>query len=344
MKITYIGYNIEELQKKVKRGDFSSQLLYGAIELEKRNINISYFSPAKKGVINLMKDIIRIQQNKSDVLFFPYITEKFYIMLYIAKKIGFLKREKLIGILHYTPIITSTNKFYIKHIYKTFNKIYFHSPLNMEECIEQKIVSKNQAEQLYWGSELSYFNSIHTGKEKERFISTGLENRDYKTLIDAFSQSQQELDIYLYFNSFQKNVIQNSNKYVKIHYIKQENINQYYTAQKTKEAICVVVPINDKGLKYCTGHTSIIEAMALGKPIIVTDNPYHPIDVEKEQIGIKVKPHDIVSWQHAINYMISHKEEMNKMGKRGRLLAESTYNIDKCAEQIYNYVITLTHK
>lgn len=56
------------------------------------------------------------------------------------------------------------------------------------------------------------------------------------------------------------------------------------------EAQYVVVPINGNGLKYYTDHASIVEAIALGKPVIVTDNPYHSIDVEKEAIGIKVRP------------------------------------------------------
>ena len=69
---------------------------------------------------------------------------------------------------------------------------------------------------------------------------------------------------------------------IMIHKIIKEKNNQSYTVMKVKESTCVVVPINEQGLTYCTGHTSIVEALALGKPVIVTDNIYHPIDVEKE--------------------------------------------------------------
>ncbi len=340
MKIVYIGYNIHAIHEKIKKGDFSSQLLYGAIELEKKGLTIAYYSQSKKGLMGLIRDIIHLKKEKSDFLFFPYLNGIFYILLAIAKKTGFLKHEKLIGILHFTPSITNKNRLYIKSIYKVFNKVYFHSPKNMEECIKLNIVNRSQAEILYWGTDLSYLDGLQQNeKEKGTFISTGLENRDYKTLIDAFSSlpPHLHLDIYVYA---QKRLQERKTGNIHINHILPENSNQYDTALKTKAAQCVVVPINETGLKYCTGHTSIVEAMALGKPVIVTDNPYHPIDVEKESIGIKVKPYDIESWKQAILYASTHKAEMIEMGKRGRRLAESTYNINNCAEQIYSYIIT----
>lgn len=339
MKIIYIGYNISTVYQKFKRGELSSHLLYGAIELEKKGITISYYSQSKKGFIGWIQDLFNLKKEKADFLFFPYLNGIFYLILAIAKKTGLLKHEKLIGILHFTPSITTKNRLYIKQIYKIFDKVYFHSPKNMEECIKLNIINRPQAEILYWGTDLAYLDALaQNEKEEECFISTGLENRDYPTLIEAFSSlPHQKLDIYIYTQSLPQ---AKEAKNISIHHILPENSNQYYTARKTKKSQCVVIPINNKGLSYCTGHTSIVEAMALGKPIIVTDNPYHPIDVEKESIGIKVKPYDTESWKRAIQFVSTHKNETIEMGRRGRMLAESTYNINKCAEQIYSYILT----
>ena len=70
---------------------------------------------------------------------------------------------------------------------------------------------------------------------------------------------------------------------------------------------------------YCVGHTSIVEALALGKPLIVTDNPYHPIDVEKEGVGLKVKPSDSQSLVGAVNYLKNNREQALEMGRKARL-------------------------
>lgn len=343
MKIIYVGYSIYEIYQKVMNKEFSSQLLYGAFELEKKGIEISYYSQSKNGIIGIIKDLFYLKRRKADILFFPYIDGKLYVLLYIIKKIGFTKKT-LMGVLHYTPSVTRSNRFYIKHIYKVFDKIYFHSPKNMNECIQQHLVNETQAELLYWGTDLFYIDSHikNANKISDTFISTGVENRDYRTLINAFSSiiPPQRLNIYVYAHTPLDTAKCHCER-ITIHHISQENSNQYYTAQKAKEALCVLVPINDRGLTYCTGHTSIIEAMALGKPLIVTDNPYHPIDVEQEGIGIKVKPNDTNAWKQAITYIATHKEEAKKMGERGRMLAESTYNINLCAEQIHKDVISL---
>lgn len=338
MKIVYIGYSIDKIYQKVKSGNFSSQLLYGGIELEKKGLDVSYYSQAPNGIRGMIKDIKKLKAMNADVLFFPYMSGLFYLLLAIAKKTGYLRHEKLIGILHFTPQITTKNKFYLTSIYKVFDKVFFHSPKNMEECIKLGFVNREQAEPLHWGTDLEYIDSLeyeHT--QNSGFISTGLENRDYQTLIDAFKSvpSQINLDVYVY-SQMQFKTTNTSN--INIHYLSQDDSNQYFTAIKTKQAIAVVIPINEKGLKYCTGHTSIIEAMALGKAIIVTDNHYHPIDVEKERIGIKVKPNDVEAWKHAITYAESHEEEMAEMGHRGRRLAETKYNINVCAKQIYNAI------
>jgi glycosyltransferase involved in cell wall biosynthesis len=83
-------------------------------------------------------------------------------------------------------------------------------------------------------------------------------------------------------------------------------------------------------VNYCVGLTSIIEAMAMGKPIISSPNPYSPVDITKERIGIVADTLD--EWVAAIKYMNDHPEEAEVMGKRARLLAEQCYNINSTAQ------------
>lgn len=341
MKIIYVGYKIFSIYSKCRDEIFSSSLLYGGEELKKRGADVVYLSQSADGFKDALDKISFLGKMKGDVLFFPYLDGRFYVLLAIAKKIGFLRRKLLIGILHFTPKITKSNRLYIKRIYKQFGKVYFHSPLTMKECIELGIVKESQAELLHWGADLPYIDKYTKKAEYAGdFISTGIENRDYATLIDAFGTDKNgnKLNIYV-FNNGQELDNKNYNN-VTINYIQPEHSSSYYTACKAKEALCVVVPINSKGLTYCTGHTSIVEAMALGKPIIVTDNKYHPIDVEKEGIGLKVAPNDTEAWQKAVDYIASHKEEAEEMGRKGRKLAESVYNMEKCADQIYSYIMS----
>lgn len=338
-KIVYCGYSLSNIAAKVRTGDFSSQILYGALELEQKGAEVSFYSQAGS-LKGALQDIRQLHRMRADFLFFPYLKGTFYLLLALAKRMGYLRHERLAGILHFTPTITSSNRWYIRWVYKVFDKVYFHSPRNMEECIQRGVVRQDQAELLHWGTQLSYIDRIVAEQEEptadeDFFISTGLENRDYDTLIEGFERSGQRLEIYAYTGC---GLQERDTEHVKIHLIPRQNSTQTFTALRTLKAKAVVIPINAKGLAYCTGHTSIVEALALGKPIIVTDNPYHPIDVEKVGVGLKVNPNDPQAWAEAVDSFSASEERSSEFARNARRLAETTYNIDKCADQIAAYM------
>ena len=92
---------------------------------------------------------------------------------------------------------------------------------------------------------------------------------------------------------------------------------------------------------YTVGLTTLVEALALGKAVITTDNPTFPIDVEKEGIGIKVPYGDVDGWIKAITYMSGHPEEVKEMGRKARLLAERTYNLERCSKEVADVLLSL---
>ena len=78
----------------------------------------------------------------------------------------------------------------------------------------------------------------------------------------------------------------------------------------------------------------MVEAMALGIPILCTRNPQMPMDLEAEGCGIYMEPYDTAGWERAIQYIISHPEEAKEMGRKGRLLAEKYYNVEQCGREV----------
>ncbi len=55
----------------------------------------------------------------------------------------------------------------------------------------------------------------------------------------------------------------------------------------------------------CTGLTCVMDALALGKPIISVRNPYFPFDIEKEKCGLYVKPESPYEIVEAVRKMES---------------------------------------
>ena len=79
---------------------------------------------------------------------------------------------------------------------------------------------------------------------------------------------------------------------------------------------------------------SILEAMSMGKPIITTDNPGCRETVVDGQNGflIPVKDHKILA--EKMRYFIENKNEIIKMGKESRKIAEEKYDVHKVNQKI----------
>jgi len=82
------------------------------------------------------------------------------------------------------------------------------------------------------------------------------------------------------------------------------------------------------------GLTSLTDALALGKPVIMTRHSLIDIDIEAEKIGRWVAPLDVAGWTAALRWFEDHPEESAAMGVRARRLAEERYNTEIFAKRM----------
>ena len=73
---------------------------------------------------------------------------------------------------------------------------------------------------------------------------------------------------------------------------------------------------------------AVLEAMAMGRPIITTDSPGCRETVIDCKNGFLVKPKDYEMLAEKIMWMIKNKDIVYNMGKESRKLAEDKFNID----------------
>lgn len=98
----------------------------------------------------------------------------------------------------------------------------------------------------------------------------------------------------------------------------------------------VVVPLYQTD--FDAGVTSICEAMAMGKALIVT-RTHAQVDVVREGVnGLYVPPGNPRALRQAIEYLLQHPEETARMGRVGRELAEERHALDKHAKRIVDIV------
>jgi glycosyltransferase involved in cell wall biosynthesis len=76
------------------------------------------------------------------------------------------------------------------------------------------------------------------------------------------------------------------------------------------------------------GLTSLVDALGLGKPVIMTRNASIDVDVEAEGIGLWVDAGDVEGWRRALRALAGDEARCREMGRRARALAERRYNLD----------------
>lgn len=337
-KVLDIDFGIKTMYEAFVPSQMSSKLFYGLHQI-KDKYDIKYYSLHQFTPRGHIKNNLKVL-GRYDVIFQTYLYIQPIILLAFLRRIGIFRKRKIVAISH---LALRKGDCYINHrllklIYGTYDKLLFHSKKNMQESIESGMIDKNKCEALLWGEDLDYIDRNCLLKQGNYFLSTGRECRDFTTLIHAFNKCNNAyLELYTnkvnYDNDYSfLTSEQGMHANIEIVYVEKNDETARYLSVKTAECLCVVIPINKKDIYYCVGLTSVIEAMAMAKPIISTRNPYSPVDIEKEGIGFFVDTEE--DWIKAINYLSSHPEEAEAMGKRARKLAETKHNIKLCSVQL----------
>ncbi len=335
-KIINVGYGRTTLREMYAAGNMSSRLFYGLIELEgKYDVEqVNYDSRAT--LSGLLRSNFRVTR-ACDFIYMTYLYEQPLILMAFLKSLGFYRKRKIIAISHKRLKIGKNilEQFVYRMVYKHIDMFFFHSQQNLDDSVALGLTKRSKAKFFFWGDELSYVDRTYKMSMGDFFISTGRENRDFELMIKAFAKTKAQLELYTnrinYGNNYE-DLEEYQNKYpnVDIKFVDKSNDTTIRLAQRTAECRCVMIPLMKDRINYCVGLTSIIEAMAMGKPIISSPNPYSPVDITKERIGLVADSEE--EWIAAINYLQDHPDEAEAMGQRARRMAEQYYNVNSTAK------------
>lgn len=99
-------------------------------------------------------------------------------------------------------------------------------------------------------------------------------------------------------------------------------------------ASIVAVPVRDPG--RLTGLTEVADALAFGKPLVMTRSPYFPFNIEAVGCGIWVERSDADGWARAISRLVADRDARAEMGATGRRFAERHWNYERFSARVCN--------
>jgi glycosyltransferase involved in cell wall biosynthesis len=84
-----------------------------------------------------------------------------------------------------------------------------------------------------------------------------------------------------------------------------------------------------------------LEYLAMGKPIIATNIPFHKRIFDKGNCGVLIENSEPESIANAIMYLYKNREKLDEMGKVGREIVEKYYTWDKKALDLEEFINTI---
>ena len=336
--------NIEQKIQNWRNRRYRGDLLYGLTHLKKEGLEVilpqfkKHRSNGRESWIPNLIDILK-DRRKFDIVYAPY-SAGLDALIYLR---GLRLFRKKIVVWQHTPIEKPRGKNFIRRfLYRVFlngiDKFIFFGENAQTESLQSGIITKTKTAVLNWGPDLDFFDNIlkeASGEEYEdvRFISTGKDNRDFETLMKAFEGLPFKLDLYVIRKElFEK--YSNKAKNISVHLIKSDAslyssiMSSYSVAlELAKSSVTIIcsLPITNKKQSY--GLTSLKEATALGKPVIITRNRYIPHYFEENNVGLFINPSDVKDLKEAIIKISSDPELRQQLSNNAKQFALRKCNL-----------------
>lgn len=350
----YHTQNIQYCLRRMKDGEFPSHFLYGACHLPDNGIEVVYHRSPSHDLSRLRSALHTAWR----VLTCREHIDAIYATHYKGLELLILLRalhlfNKPIVVWHHQPIVTPRSRLREwggRLFYKGMDRLIFFSQKLVNDSLSSPKANPERMVVGHWGADLDFYDRIlekiqSQTKDKETsnvdsftFIATGKEQRDQKTLIEAFNHTGRNLKLYIGINPNPSipnpnlDAVNSLNPAVNINVKKICGLLPYEIALDVAHASCVAICC--KNTRYTAGLTTVVEALALGLPMICSRNPQIPVDFDNEGCGIAVDYGDVEGWQRAIDYLATHPDEAQTMGKKGRKIAERKFNDRQCAKEI----------
>ena len=196
-------------------------------------------------------------------------------------------------------------------------------------------IKKPQIQIIGWHIDHDFFHPMSDTVLKAQICSAGMANRDYATLVEAIRDVEIDLKIAAdspWFNYALNVSPETTNERVEIKsYGTYKDLRQLYA-----ESLFVVVPLFD--VPFSAGYTVILEAMAMGKAVIVARIKQKDDFLIESYNGLYYTPGDSQELKARIKYLLAHPAEAIKMGENGRRRVIENYTLDHYVQQMRDAV------
>lgn len=266
------------------------------------------------------------------------------LLLGLLRFFGMLKIPVVVTMHHMVnPVFRSRGMF--KAFFGSINSFVCLHRRVANELITRFGIPAHRVEVIEWGADAGFYASVALSSEgtpehddsalahPSGVVAAGRTFRDYGVLIRAVRDTEIPVQIFCTQDVFPTERLSDN---IRVH--AQSGLSTLKALLgHYQQAAVVAIPMVHLPDKLI-GLTSLIDAMAMGKPVVMTRNAHIDIDIEKEGVGFWVEPGDVAGWKRCLSHLLSHPEEASIMGQRALALVKGRYHIDRFSAQLTEHL------
>jgi glycosyltransferase involved in cell wall biosynthesis len=171
------------------------------------------------------------------------------------------------------------------------------------------------------------FFSPRPAPEEDYVLAIGRDRgRDHQTLVEAMRRSSARLRLFAPSGSVDEHSLPPNVE------LTTERID--HVSYREILARARLVAVTTSAPRYPSGQTVVLEAMAMAKPLVVTDSPAMRDYVTPDGEGVLVPPADPAATAEAIDELLADGPRRRRLGLAGRDAVERRFNQDEMWAQI----------
>lgn len=347
------NYPLAGVWQEIKDGQTPDQYLYGINYFAERNYQVELIDFQAEPFLNSLQDTyskLRLpipigdleQQSRilaksgADLIYAPCQTQT-YLLSYM-RALGLLKTP-LVCVAH-QPL----NRGHLAALREPFVRLMVNGCDAMpalSQVLSKSINKRGQkATTLTWGPDSQYFPRETTNGQT--IVAAGRTGRDFLTFGRAASKVSAAAHI-ICLNSGHTDEFNGFADCVQVTVRPDECFMPYPELVKIyADARALAIPLYSAD--HLNGLSSLVDALGMGKPIIMTRSQYIDIDIEALGIGRWVEPGDENGWAEAIQFFQNNPQEAMAMGRRARALVDAGLNSRTFANQVMDIFDRLVDK
>ena len=345
------SYSFDKIYQEWKDNISPGHYLFGKIDLDKLDdFKVDILPFEKYPILNKIGKLIKInfldQQirvlfvaRKYDIIYaiFPLDNTR---LLTLLKYLGLFKKP-IVVLGHqnlYNPPAVGKKHRFKKTLLLQYEKIVFLSKELLYKTKADLELPQEIADlkftNLSWGAEKAFYVGRDSSPKSEDcnfVICTGTTDRDFEMIIEVFRSINFPLEIYCTpttrpnITDLPPHITINSN------FIPYSDL-----AERYRKARIILIPIKKETINSgrTLGLTVLLDALAVGKPVVMTQNKFVDINPGDKGFGISIHSHNIEVWKQEISEIIFDNEKLNQMSLVAKNMFEVKYNSKMFADDL----------